>query len=411
MPGVPQGATTNYPDGFAYGLSVRGVPLTQLNPGKVFFVNNTQILGPNQKAGSDSNRGTFLDPFATLNYAINTACVQGRGDIVFVAPGHAEAIPDAVTLSLQCAGVAVIGLGAGNFRPRLTFGTANTANIPLRAANMTLQNILFINNFADIASNITAARFSMTGSVAAGTAPGSVAGVGGVMTITVATTGTVYPGMSVMGTGVPAGTIVLSQISGTTGGIGVYQLNNSFTFASGTLTGGTQDFTIDNCEFRDTSSILNALTVFTDNATANSCSGLSFTRNKISSLGTTAATTAIKLTGASHDRVTISNNIGNWAVLNDTAAMLAAGANNITNFSFDSNEINRPNTSTTGAGALAISTSGTAWTGSCNNNRLWGLNNSAQTWIPTGTKLAFNQNFCPITGAADKSGLINPAAV
>lgn len=408
MPGVPQGSMTNFPDGFAYGMSVRGVPLTQLNPGKVFFVNNTAVLNPGAHAGSDSNRGTYLDPFATINYAVNTACVQGRGDIVFVAPGHAEAIPDATTLTLQCAGVAIIGLGGGNARPRLTFGTANTANIPLRAANMILQNILFINNFADIASNITAARFSMTGSVAPGTAPSTVAGVGGVMTITASTTGTVYPGMSVMGTGVPAGTIVLSQLSGTTGGVGTYQLNNSFTFASGTLTGGTQDFAIDNCEFRDTSSILNALTIFTDNATANSCSGLAFTRNKISSLGTTAATTAIKLTGAAHDRVTIAGCVGNWAVLNDTAAMLAAGANNITNFSFVNNNLNKPNTSSTGGSF--ISGSGTAWTGQCVGNNLWQLDNSAGIWIGTGTKLGFNQNFSPITGAADTSGLINPAA-
>lgn len=406
---VANGTLTNFPDGFAYGMSVRGVPLTQMYPGRVFWVNNSQVLAPNAKAGSDSNRGTFLDPFATLNYAINTACVQGRGDIVFVSPGHAESIPDNATLAFQCANVAVIGIGVGNFRPRLTFNTATTANIPLRAANMTIQNFLFINNFADIASNITAARFSMTGSVAAGTAPSTVAGVGGVMTISAATTGTVYPGMTVMGTGVPVGTIVLSQLTGTTGGVGTYQLNNSFTFASGTLTGGAQDFTIDNCEFRDNSSILNALTIFTDNATAQSVAGFSFTRNKISSLGTTAATTAVKLTGATHDRISFVGNVGNWAVLNNTAAMLATGANSMTNFIFDKNEINRPNTSTTSG--LAISTSGTAWTGQCNDNRIWGLNNTAQIWIDTGTKLAFNQNYCPITAVADKSGLINPAAV
>lgn len=408
MPGVGQGSMTNFPDGFAAGLSIRGMPLTQMQPGKVFFVNNTAILDVGAKAGSDSNRGTYQDPLATINYAVNSACVQGRGDIVFVLPGHAEAIPDAATLSLQCAGVAVIGLGAGNARPRITFNTANTANIPLRAANVSLQSMIFIANFADVASMFTGARFSMTGSVAAGTAPGSVAGVGGIMTITTASTGTVYPGMSVMGALVPPGTIVLSQISGTTGGTGTYQLNNSFTFASGTLTGGAQDFAIDNCEFRDTSSILNALTIITDNATAQSLAGLSFTRNKISSLGTTAATTAIKLTGAAHDRVTILNNYGNWAVLNDTACMLAAGSNNLTNFLFGNNILNKPNTSSTGGSF--ISGTGTAWTGQAYGNLLWQLDNSAGIWIPTGTKLAFNQNFSPITGAADTSGLINPAA-
>ena len=135
---------------------------------------------------------------------------------------------------------------------------------------------------------------------------------------------------------------------------------------------------------------------------------MSVTNNKILSLGTTAATTAVVLSNA-NDRVTISGNYGNWAIVNDTAAMLAVGANSLTNFLFNNNSINRPNTST--ASGLAISTSGTAWTGQCNDNRIWGLDNSAQIWIDTGTKLAFNQNFCPITAAADKSGLINPAAV
>lgn len=409
MAGVPQGSVTNFPEGFAAGINVRGIPLLQAQPGKVFYLNNSVVLGYQAKAGSNGNRGTFLDPLGTLDYAVNTACMQGRGDIVLVGSGHAENISNATATSLANNGVAIIGLGAGSRRPRLIFDTAATANITVRAANMSLQNFIFINNFADIASNFTGVSASVTASVAAGTAStSSNPGVGSVMTVTVLGSGTLYPGASIMGTGVPAGAFILSQLTGTTGGVGTYQLNTSFTFASGTITSGSQDFAVDNCEFRDTSSILNALSVYTGSTTTNASSGLSFTRNSISSLGTTAATTAI-IAGAAQDRVTISDNIGNWAVLNDTAAMLAAGAFNLTNFLFERNKINRPNTST--SVGLAISASGTAWTGQCNDNRIWGLNNSAQKWIDTGTKLAFNQNYCPITAAADKSGLINPAAV
>lgn len=407
MAGTQIGSMTNYPQGFANGLSVRGMPLLQMQPGQVFFVGNGVVLNPNQKAGSNGNRGTFLDPFATLEYAVNTACQSSRGDIVFVLPGHRETIADAATFTLNCASVAVIGLGAGNLRPTLTFTTATTANIPVRSANCSIQNVIFINNFADIASNFTAISASVTASIAANSNNLGVGG-GGILTVTVVGSGTLYVGASVMGTGVAAGTVILSQLTGTTGGVGTYQVNVSQTFASGTITTGPQDFAIDNCEFRDTSSILNALTIVTGSGSTNNLSGFSFTNNKISSLGTTALTTAIVVSTAL-DRVTISGNIGNWAILNDTAAMLATGANNITNFVFDRNEINRPNTSTTSG--LAISTSGTAWTGQCNNNMIWGLDNSAQIWIDTGTKLAFNQNFCPITAAADKSGLINPAAV
>ncbi len=390
------GNISNFPQGFANGLAVRGMPLLQMQPGNVFWLDNSPVLNVGQNGASDSNRGTFMSPFSTLQYALNS-CVQGRGDIIFVGAGHAETIANATTLALNCAGVAVIGLGAGNLRPTFTFTTATTANIPVRAAGMSIQNCLFINNFADIASNFTAISASVTASIASTT-----------MTVSAVGSGTLYPGAALMGTGVTPGTIILSQLTGTTGSTGTYQVSRSQTVASTTVTTGPQDLAIDNCEFRDNSSILNALTVLTGSSTTNALSGLSFTRNAISSLGTTAATTAIKTVSA-QDRVTISDNVGNWAVLNDTAAMLATGATSITNFLFERNKINRPNTSTTSG--LAISTSGTAWTGSCNDNRIWGLDATAQIWIDTGTKLAFNQNFCPITAAADKSGLINPAAV
>jgi len=307
------------------------MPVTQAHPGQVYWVSNatTSVL-PGQIGGSDGNPGTFNAPFSTIEFAVSR-CIAGRGDIIFVKPGHAETIADATTLTLDVAGVAIIGLGVGSARPTLTFTTIATANIPVTAANVSVKNILFKANVAAVASVFTA-------------------------------TGTSTP----------------------------------------------TDFTVDSCEFRDGSSILNFVSVVTGNATANSLDGLSFTNNVISSLGTTAASTSIK-TASVTDRMTVADNIGVYAVLNDTAAMLATGSSNVTNFAFCRNNITRPNTSTTSG--LAISTSGTAWTGQCTDNRIFGLNNTAQIWINTGTKLGFNQNFCPITGAADKSGLINPAAV
>ena len=406
MPGVSSGSFTNFPQGFAYGLSVRGMPLTQMQPGQVFYVGNGPVLNPNQKGGSDSNRGTFLDPFATLNYAINTACVSGRGDIVFVLPGHRESIANATTLTYNCGGVAVVCLGGGNLRPTFTFTTATTANIPVRAAGCSIQNALFLNNFADIASTFTAISASVTGTIATSGLPAGSSG--GYMNVTAVGSGTLYIGAAVMGTGILPGTTILAQLTGTTGGVGTYQVSVSQTFASGTITTGPHDFAIENCEFRDLSSVLNALTIFTGSASANNYDGLSFTNNVVSSLGTTAATTAIVVSTAG-DRVTITGNYGNWAILADTAAMLATGANSILNFKFAGNILSRPNTTST-VGNM-ISTSGTAWTGQAAYNALWNLDNTAGVWIDTGTKLGFNQNFSPITGAADKSGLINPAAV
>lgn len=388
---------TNFPDGFRYGVSIRGLPLMQTNPGFVFYVSNSPIPQPSGRPGSNSNRGTFQDPLSTLTFAMNSKVTPGRGDVVIVGPGHQETISDAgLALNLAGSGVSIIGLGTGSMRPTFTLDTATTANILVSGANIGIQNCLFVANFAAIASVFTGAVCSFTGVIS-----------GGVLTVS-SLTGTVYPGATLSGTGVTTGTVIGQQITGTAGGVGTYLVTGSTTVASATMTTAPKDFAVEGCEFRDTSSALNFVTLVTGTTTANSMDGLYVVGNRISSLGTTAATTAIKLLSAT-DRVTIKGNFGNWAVLNDTAAMLAAGSSNVTNLDFGFNTLNRPNTSSTGGSF--ISGSGTAWTGHAYYNNLWQLDNSAGIWIPTGTKLAFTQNFSPITGVADASGLINPAAV
>jgi hypothetical protein len=83
----------------------------------------------------------------------------------------------------------------------------------------------------------------------------------------------------------------------------------------------------------------------------------------------------------------------------------------MTNFDFSRNHLQKPNTSSTGGSF--ISTSGTAWTGHAADNYMYQLDNSAGIWIATSTggAFGFSNNFSPVTGAVDKSALINPAAV
>ena len=57
---------SNFPGGFANGLSVRGMPLMQMQPGQVFYLGNGPALIQGARGGSDGNRGTFLSPYATL---------------------------------------------------------------------------------------------------------------------------------------------------------------------------------------------------------------------------------------------------------------------------------------------------------------------------------------------------------
>ena len=389
---------TNFPHGFANGISVRGMPILQTQPGQVYWVDNSTQLNPQARAGSDGNRGTYLDPFATLKFAL-TQTTPGRGDIVVVGAGHLESISSATTLLLTSSDVAILGMGSGASRPTFLFTTAAAANIPVTGSGMSIQNCLFIANFADVASVFTGISASVTASIASTT-----------MTVTAVGSGTLYPGAAVMGTGIIPGTRIQSQTSGTTGGVGVYVVSFSQTFSSGTITTGPQDFSIDSCEFRDISSILNFVSIVTSSSSAQAMAGLSFTNCVISSLGTTAATTAIKLTTAT-DRVKITDNFGCFAILNNTACMLAAGANNMTNFEFARNHLERPNTSSTGGSF--ISTSATGWTGHAYDNYMYQLDATAGIWIATGTggAFGFSNNYSPITGAVDKSALINPAAV
>lgn len=148
------GSITNFPNGFAYGLSLRGMPLVQQQPGNVFWLNNSSVLNVGAKGGSDGNRGTFLDPFSTLDYAISS-CTAGRGDIIFVGAGHAETISSSTAVAADVSGVAIIGLGAGNLRPTFTFDTANTATITVSAAGVSFQNCIFVANFLTVAACFT----------------------------------------------------------------------------------------------------------------------------------------------------------------------------------------------------------------------------------------------------------------
>lgn len=131
---------SNFSRGFAQGVTIRGVPIVQTNPGHVFWVYNGTALLPGQIGGSDGNNGTFDRPFSTLDYAVSQ-CVANRGDIIFIKPGHSETIATATALALDVAGVAVVGLGQGSNRPTFNL-TATTSTISLSAANCTFWNCL-----------------------------------------------------------------------------------------------------------------------------------------------------------------------------------------------------------------------------------------------------------------------------
>jgi hypothetical protein len=114
--------------------------------GNVFFVDSGNTL-----AGDNVNSGkTPSVPFATLDYAVGQ-CTANNGDVIYVMPGHAETVSAAGGLDLDVAGISVIGIGRGTDQPTVTLDTADTADVDVDAANILVENIHFVANYADIA--------------------------------------------------------------------------------------------------------------------------------------------------------------------------------------------------------------------------------------------------------------------
>ncbi len=109
------------------------------HPGAIFFVDSGHSAA-SDTAGFGKNPDA---PFATLDYAVGK-CTASSGDVIYLMPGHAEAIIADSGVDIDVAGVTVIGLGKGATRPTFTFGTAVTADFKLAAASTHVENLLFL---------------------------------------------------------------------------------------------------------------------------------------------------------------------------------------------------------------------------------------------------------------------------
>lgn len=149
-------ALSSYPNGFANGVVVRGLPLLTAYPGEVFWVDSVN--------GSNSNKGTFARPFASIDYAVGR-CTASRGDIIVAKPGHVETVTAAGGLDLDVAGICVLGLGSGSLRPTVNFTTAVGADMDVDAANITVVNLLFTGGVDALTGpiDVNAADFSLIG--------------------------------------------------------------------------------------------------------------------------------------------------------------------------------------------------------------------------------------------------------
>lgn len=78
----------------------------------------------------------------TLDEAIDL-CSNNDGDIILIAPGHAETFTAADGWDANVIGITIIGLGNGTDKPTFTFNHAD-AEVAIGADNVTIKNLRFL---------------------------------------------------------------------------------------------------------------------------------------------------------------------------------------------------------------------------------------------------------------------------
>jgi hypothetical protein len=124
---LPNGYNS-YPDFQFFHALMGGAKTT----GSVFYVHSG--------TGTDGAAyGSTPDaPFASIDYAIGK-CTASKGDVILVMPGHTEIITG-TDITVDVAGVSVIGLGQGSLMPWIKHNHAD-AEVSISADNVTWQGI------------------------------------------------------------------------------------------------------------------------------------------------------------------------------------------------------------------------------------------------------------------------------
>jgi len=145
---------SNFPNGFANGVAIRGMPILNSYGGNIFWVDSG--------SGSNNNDGTHVRPYATLDFAVGK-CSANNGDVILVKAGHTETVTAAGGLDLDVAGITIVGLGNGSDRPTVNFTTAVGADMDVGADNITISNFLFTGGIDALTGpiDVNAADFTM----------------------------------------------------------------------------------------------------------------------------------------------------------------------------------------------------------------------------------------------------------
>lgn len=114
-------------------------------------------------SGDDARIGrSVATSVATIDHALSLMTAD-QDDVMYLLPGHAETVSAAAGMVFDVAGITVIGIGEGTLQPKITLDTIISADIDISAANVTIENVAFSANFADItaAIDVNADDFTM----------------------------------------------------------------------------------------------------------------------------------------------------------------------------------------------------------------------------------------------------------
>lgn len=132
--------TSNY-NRFPYGLNVGGVNVLNTHPNNIYWVDSN--------TGSDGNPGTHRAKMASLDGAL-AKCSANKGDVIVLCPNHSETITGAGGITIDVAGVSIVGLGRYDARPTFLMDGAATVSALVTAANCSISNCRFSAGHADI---------------------------------------------------------------------------------------------------------------------------------------------------------------------------------------------------------------------------------------------------------------------
>lgn len=165
-------------------------------------------------------------------------------------------------------------------------------------------------------------------------------------------------------------------------------------------------FTLQNCEFRDVSAVLNFVSIVTTDTTTNDALGLTITDSQWYGLGTGTNSCLINMLGTNRVLNVINNYVTHAAVTASGFMPIATGKV-VTDARIQDNVFNLVGATSTTTGIL-ITTDGTTNSGVLAGNMIQSLDGTTEVLVTANSGFRFFNNW--YSAVTDKSGYLLPAA-